>query len=132
VSDNRLEVANWKGLDLDRERLEQLALPLNSDSIFALAIGEPYYRGAIPADVPVTPFYEALGIGTPREVLILPLYGDGRLEAVLYGDGGTDEAIEGPADQYQPMLDRISMALKILELRRRLCPPAPAAVDPSP
>jgi hypothetical protein len=105
-----------------KETIENLALPLDPDSIFALALDDACFHGTLPRDFDCSKFYNRLGIGVPREVLVLPIYGENRLDAVLYGDGGKNGEVAGPTETYRLLLDEVTVALKMLSLRQQLCP----------
>lgn len=115
-------VANWKGVDLDPDRVRGVSVPLTPDSILALAAEESHYCGELPSHIDSSAFYRGLGIEPPREILILPIYGDERLEAVLYGDGGRSGRITGPRDGYPQLLDEIGLALRMLSYRTQPSP----------
>jgi hypothetical protein len=115
-------IANWRGVKQPKEKLAQLSFPLEPDSIFALALDESCYHGRLPREFDCGKFYGQLGIGVPREVLVLPVYGESQLEAVIYGDGGRDGTVAGPTDTYRTLLEEVSVALRMLSLRRQLCP----------
>ncbi len=120
VSGERAVVANWKGVDLDNGRMSRLSLPISPDSIFSLLAEDPFYEGPAPEDVACQKFYETLGMEVPKELLILPIYGDDQLEAVIYGDAGPDGRIERAA-AYPLLVERISLAMKLLTLKEQLC-----------
>lgn len=115
-------IANWRGLRLAKEKIENLALPLEPDSIFALALDDACFHGSLPREFDCSKFYGQLGIGVPREVLVLPVYGESQLEAVIYGDGGRNGNVAGPAETYRLLLDEVAVALRMLSLRQQLCP----------
>ena len=112
----------WIGRELDPDAMGRMKLPVTPHSIFATALDDCYYRGPIPVDFDCESFYEELAIGVPREFLLLPIYGEDRLEAILYGDGGTKSKIEDPTRSYQELSEMIGMAMKMLTLKLQLCP----------
>ncbi len=127
VSGENAVVANWKGIDLDDGQMSRVSLPITPDSIFSLLAEDPFYEGPAPQDVACQKFYETLGMEVPKELLILPIYGDDGLEAVIYGDSGADGRIERAA-AYPMLVERIALAMKLLGLKEQLCRHA----DPSP
>lgn len=122
VDKDSVGIANWRGVRIRKEKVEKLALPLEPDSIFALALDDTCFHGRLPREIDCSKFYGQLGIGVPREVLVLPIYGENQLEAVLYGDGGRNGDVAGPTETYRRLLDEVSVALKMLSLRQQLCP----------
>jgi hypothetical protein len=110
----------WKGDDLDGQRLSRTTLPISTDSIFSLALDERCFRGSLPGEFGSNDFFRTLGIDTPGECLILPIYGDESLEAILYGDGGVDGRVDGTTDVYLDLLERVDLCLGMLRYKRRL------------
>jgi len=115
-------IANWRGVDFSPDRIERTWLPLEANSIFGLALEDSCYHGALPRDFDCGGFYGTLGIEVPRQILVLPIYGENQLEAVLYGDGGSQGAVAGPTDTYLLLLDEVGTALRMLSFKRQLCP----------
>ena len=64
-------------------------------------------------------FYGALGMATPREVLVLPIYGEDRLEVVLYADGGPDASVDGTREDFLSLLAEVDRALRMLSCKHR-------------
>jgi len=122
VTGDVAEVVNTKNVKLSTETLNGLRLPVDGESIFALATDDAYYRGPLPAGFKRRPFYGRLSLSVPREILVLPIHGEQRLEAVLYGDGGTTGRIREREDSYLPLLGMIGLAVRMLNLRVQLCP----------
>jgi len=122
VEQDSAGIANWRGVRFPKEKIENLAIPLDPDSIFALALDDTCFHGTLPRDFDCSKFYGKLGIGVPREVLVLPLYGENQLDAVLYGDGGKNGEVAGPTETYRLLLDEINVVLRMLSLRQQLCP----------
>ena len=75
-----------------------------------------------PAPARYESFYDELGIGMPQEVLILPVYGDDRLEAVVYGDGGPEGRIDDPTESHVLLSENIALAMKMLSFKTQLSP----------
>jgi hypothetical protein len=122
VTDDVAEVANSKNVELDAESLNGLRLPIDRNSIFALPAEDSYYRGPVPSDFDRRSFYGKLALAVPREILVLPIHGEERLEAVLYGDGGATGRIDQVEDSYLAILGMIGLAVRMLNLRVQLCP----------
>jgi hypothetical protein len=122
VEQDRAGIANWRGVQFGKRTIERVSLPLEPDSIFALALEEPCFHGALPREFDCSKYYGQLGIEVPREVLVAPIYGESQLEAVLYGDGGREGKVAGPTETYRLLLDEVSLALRMLASRRQLSP----------
>jgi len=120
VEGEEARVHDWRGSDLSPNRLKGLILPVTPESIFALVIGEAYFRGTVPRDAPCDSFYRQVGISEPREILILPVYGDERLEIVFYGDGGPNGQIDGEMATYHTLTECIALAMKMLSCKMAL------------
>lgn len=120
VSSERALVANWRGLDLDAEATRRIDMPITPNSIFALILDRDYYRGGLRESYSRASFFRELHLSVPREVLILPIYGDDHLEAVIYGDGGPEGSIGEPGPPYNLLLERIALAMKMLSCRKQL------------
>ena len=116
-------VVAWNGDGLDGDAMDQSKLAVSPESIFATALGDSYYRGPVPEEFDCGSFYGELAIGVPREFLLLPIYGEERLEAVLYGDGGQDGKVEDSAQHFVELSNKIALAMKMLSLKLQLCAP---------
>jgi len=114
------EVANARGLTLGA--IKGLRFPIDERSIFALASEDSYYRGPLPVEFDRGTFYSRLGLPAPSEVLVLPIYGEERLEAALYGDGGPTGRISHPDESYLPLIGLTGLAVRMLSFRTQLCP----------
>ena len=121
VSGEQAQVRSWRGDDLDGDVLNGLTVPVTTDSIFAFVLEDSYYRGEVPDGAESEAFFAALGIELPREILILPIYGDERLEAILYGDGGQGR-IEEATESHLLLSENIALAMKMLSLKVQLHP----------
>jgi hypothetical protein len=118
VSGERAVVANWKGVEL---AAGTRTLPLDPESLFSVIAENQYYRGSVPPDLDGGSFFGELGMDVPREILVLPIYGDERLEAVVYGDGGGKGRIQEPSAPFDVLLERVGMAMRVLSLKTALC-----------
>jgi len=123
VEGDGVEVANSKGFAVDPQIWSGLYLPVVPESIFGLTAEDSYYRGPVPADFDGSSFFGKLSIETPREIALLPIYGECSLEAVLYGDGGVDGTLEPTDLSYPRMQQMIGLAVRMLTLRAKLCRP---------
>jgi hypothetical protein len=64
--------------------------------------------------------YETLGIELPAEILVIPVYLEDRLVAILYGDGVTTSGIEGEVEDYRRLVRKLAIGLNIVLLKRKL------------
>ena len=115
------EVVNSRNIEGNRRTWEGLRLPVDQDSLFSLVAEDAYYRGPVPQGFAGRTFFRKLALVEPREILLLPIYGEESLEAVLYGDGGAEGFIENKSDSHAPMLELASLAVRMLTLREQLC-----------
>ena len=120
VEGEAAQVHGWRGNELRPYRMKDLTIQVNPESIFALVLEDAYYRGPVPRDKLCDSFYRQVGIDVPREIIILPVYGEGRLEAVFYGDGGTSGQIDGETDTYLMLSEIIALAMKMLSCKMQL------------
>jgi hypothetical protein len=119
----RDRIVGWDGWgdQIDRERVKNVLLPIESLSLFtAVKDGARPYRGPV-ADLPANRrLFEDLGLSIPPEIVLLPVVLKGRVVAVIYGDNGG--APLGSLDL--AMLGRLSLqaaiALEILILRNKM------------
>ncbi len=122
VVDGKSQIADSRNAGLDRKLTNGLEFPVDEESIFSLADEELYYRGPLPEKFNRAAFYGRLGMHVPSEVVVLPIYGEGQLEAVFYGDGGPSGRIEQAGDPYPMMLEMVGIAARMLRLRLQLDP----------
>jgi len=120
VRDDKATIWHSHGLGLSRERMLQLSFPVVDEPVFALPLGDPYYRGPVPADPLYRAFYAKLGLEMPAEALIVPAHFNDRLVAILYGDGGKDGRVEGPGEDYLKMMTQVSLTLNLLAIKRKI------------
>ena len=122
VRSERASPWKWIGLDLARERLPGLRVPVTGGSIFALMLGDDgVYRGPVPDDPHCRWIYGALQLAVPFEVLLLPVYLNDRLVAIFYGDGGPAGRIRGETESFVHLARRLGWALNMLALKRKIC-----------
>ncbi len=109
----------WRGIDPLPRSFPDSAVPVTAESVLGLAADEPCYRGPLPQEVGRA-FYHAIGLDEPREILVVPIYGDERLEAVLYADAGPSGWIAGAPDVWNGLSESIELAMRMLAIKRRL------------
>jgi hypothetical protein len=114
------QVWDWRGFDFDLERARGLRFPVTSGSIFTLLLGNESYRGPVPDEPGVQWFFGALGLDRPREILLLPVYVNDRLVAILYADGGTEGRLELEDESCRLLSRKLSMAMNMLILKIKI------------
>jgi len=113
-------VWDWRGPGLDADRVRSVRIPVTSGSLFTLLLGNSQYRGPIPDEPGCRWFHAALRMEPPVEVLLVPVYLQDRLVAILYGDGGRGGRVEGPVEEYVRLAEKLSLALNMLVLKMRI------------
>jgi len=120
VKSETASIWDWEGFELSRARIPSLRFPVTSGSIFTLMLGDGQYRGPIPAKPDCKWFYSALRLDVPEQILLLPIYLDDRLVAVLYADGGASGKIRGSTASYLKLAQRLGLTLKMLVLKMKI------------
>jgi len=120
VKSETASVWDWEGLELSRARIPSLRFPVTSGSIFTLMLGDGQYRGPIPARPDCQWFYSALRLEVPQQVLLVPVYLDDRLVAIVYADGGASGKVRGATADYLKLAQRLGLALKMLVLKMKI------------
>ena len=108
------------GLPKNEQQGDDSAIPVGPETIFGLTLGKGDYRGPVPDDPRFRSFYEALKIEIPSEILILPLYLDDRLVAVLYGDGGPGSPLEVDNDEYRRLAQMVTLSMNLVVIKRKI------------
>lgn len=110
----------WKtvGLALAPRVAHRPSFPIVSEPVFMLMREEQYYRGPVPPDDEFRPFFTALVLDVPPEILVLPVYLDDQLVALFYGDGGAEGSIRGATEDYRRLMKKMSGALSMLRFKR--------------
>lgn len=121
VDAGRAQPVNWRGVDLERPGRSG-PIQVTPESLFGLIAQDVCYRGPLPSDFDCAPFYGRLEIEPPEECLVLGIYGEDQLEAVLYGDPGPMGAVQGTTDNFRLVLEEVGLALKMLSYKLQLCP----------
>ena len=120
VRSEAVHVWEWQGLDLPAERVRKLRFPITSGSVFALLLGNDHYHGTVPDESGCHWFFNALQIPVPAEILLLPVYVNDRLVAILYADGGPGGRIRGSIEEYRRLVRKLSLALNMLILKMKI------------
>lgn len=102
------------------EDSNQAGVPVTEEPLFQLISENGSYRGPVIGVPKDRGLYHELGIKQPREVLLLPVYAKDHLVAVLYGDSGAGEHIDGELAEYQRVANKIAPALELQALERKL------------
>ena len=113
-------VWDWSGIDLEPSRAVSAAIPLMDGSIFELLDGEELFWGRLPGDGRYDGFYRALGLTAPEEVLLLPVYVNDRLVAVLYAEGSGTSPIGGDAETWCRLIQKLSLAVSLVILKKKI------------
>jgi hypothetical protein len=110
-----------RGVDLPDGSIRNLKWPVVAGSIFTLLLGNKWYRGPVDgADPAIDRFYQMLRLEVPAEVFLFPVYLNDRLVSIVYGDNGPDEPIEGETADHLKLYSRLSLALNLLLLKRKI------------
>jgi hypothetical protein len=91
---------------------------VTTEPIFALLMGEPVYRGLVPAGAVHRRFFDALELRVPTEILLVPIYLRDRLVAILYGE--PKERDTSHPQQFVRLAVKFGLALDMLLLKKRL------------
>jgi len=110
-----------RGVDLPDGSVRNLKWPVVAGSIFTLLLGNKWYRGPVDGTDPaIDRFYQMLRLEIPAEVFLYPVYLNDRLVSIVYGDNGPDEPIEGDTADHLRLHSRLSLALNLLLLKRKI------------
>lgn len=120
VKSSTAVVRSWRGFRLDRASASKLGFRVTEEPIFRLFVGDGYYRGPLPEGARYREIFDSMAVASPLEILMIPVYLDDRLVAILYGDGGTDGRIEGETEDYRRLVRKLAVALNIIILKKRL------------
>jgi len=112
-------VWDWRSKKLAREDVDKLRMPVGVGSIFGLLLGSTFYRGALEDDETYRRFYTMLKVDPPAELLLLPVYVNDRLVAVIYGDNG-DKPIDEDTTHYRLLAEKLSAAFNLLILKMKI------------
>jgi len=112
-------VWEWRSEKLSRTDVEKLRIPVGSGSIFGLLLGRTFFRGELEDNDAYRLFYTLLKTDPPRELLLLPIYVNDRLVAVMYGDNG-DKLIDEETAHYQLLAEKLSAAFNLLILKMKI------------
>jgi len=108
------------GLPLDTAKAGGLRFPMAAGSLFELMLGDGCYRGPILDRPGCRWVHAALGLEPPEEILLLPVYLNDRLVAVIYGYGGPSGEIRGSLDLYQRLAAKLGLGLSMLVLKIKI------------
>ena len=99
----------------------RLNLPLDQSSVIAEAADrQESYHGPLEINEANRTLLEALGRGTPSEVVAIPLVVNNLALLVLYGDNGTTGAPIDQVDQLELLMLQAGLAMERHLLRKRL------------
>jgi hypothetical protein len=111
---------DWRGAGLDPKVVARARFPVNAEGVFELLAGSEWYRGVIPHEPSQIQFYRGLDLAVPTEALMVPVYFEERLTAILYGDGGDLGKVVGTTDLYRRLASKMGLALTALAIKRKL------------
>jgi hypothetical protein len=111
---------DWSGIDLNPAKVAGMEIPVIGGSAFELLQGDEIYWGPVPDDGSCEVFYDALSIRPPVEALLLPVYLNDRLVAMLYGEGTDEEPIRGDRESWRQLAAIISMSLNMIVLKMKI------------
>ncbi len=120
VREDRVE--GWKGMARGREisGFNGLNIPLAVPTVLKTVVeGKSFYLGPIAADGGNQKLLQALGDVRPEAVLLIPLVLEGRVVALLYGDGDSSQLVSQVA-LLQKVQEMGILALHILILKNKL------------
>lgn len=109
-----------RGLDRRAAQLKRVGFPLTAGSVFTLLLGEDHFHGRLKDPQRFEWFYTTLGVGPPREVLLVPVYLNDRLVALLYGDGGKRGRIKGETEDFLRLCQKIGLTMNMLIQKMRI------------
>lgn len=112
-------VLDWRSDRLAREDVEKLRIPVGGGSIFGLLLGRSFYHGSLEDNDVYRRFYSMLKVDPPVELLLLPVYVNDRLVAVVYGDNG-DRPIDEETTHYRLLAEKLSTAFNLLILKMKI------------
>ena len=112
-------VWDWRSAKLSRENVGKLRIPVGGGSIFGLLLGRSFYRGSLEDNDVYRRFYTMLKVDPPAELLLLPVYVNDRLVAVVYGDNG-EKPIDEETDHYRLLAEKLSAAFSLLILKMKI------------
>ncbi len=112
----------WKahGIDLGPRQLTNLAVPIVAEPVFGLLDGQLFFQGAVPGEARYRAFFESLGIGVPREMLLIPLHHDDRLMALFFGCPPPGCSLRGDGGSYRRLMQKATLGLTLLAMRQRI------------
>ena len=112
-------VWDWRSDKLARKDVEKLRIPVGGGSIFGLLLGRSFYHGSLEDNDVYRRFYSMLKVDPPAELLLLPVYVNDRLVAVVYGDNG-EKPIDEETDHYRLLAEKLSAAFNLLILKMKI------------
>lgn len=110
---------DWRGAQLDAERVKNLRVPVGVGSIFALLLGRSYYHGPVGDNELHRRFHALLRLEPPQEILLLPVYVQDRLVTLIYGDNA-GQPIEGDVAHYRSLAEKLAAAFNLLILKMKI------------
>jgi hypothetical protein len=100
--------------------IRDLKFPILSGSMFELLLGNDHFRGGLPEDPQFRWVFGALKIDPPRELVMLPVYLNDRLVAIVYADGGPEGSLEGEDADFVRFARKLALALNLVLLKGKI------------
>ncbi len=113
-------VWDTRGIDEPEPQDDDLAFPITTEPLFSLLLGKDHYRGPCPEEERYDSVFERLGMDRPQELLMVPIYQDDRLIALLYGDGGPEGSVEGDTADHMRLAHKLGYAVSLIDLKHKL------------
>ena len=93
---------------------------LTREPLFSLLHESSHCRGPLPDEPKFRKFYKALGLTVPIELILVPIYCSEHLVGIFYGDAVDDLGLEGETEHYLRFMKKLSTALGIVLLKKKL------------
>jgi Type II secretion system (T2SS), protein E, N-terminal domain len=114
------ELALWDSRGIAGPKGDAAPLPIDSPGVLTHLLGDDHYRGPVGTSPEHRRFYEWLGIDAPAEILLVPVYLNDRLVAVIYADGGPRGQIGAPTEHYRRLARMLALALTAIVYKNRI------------
>jgi len=120
VKDNLATIWDARGLKLEASHAANVRLPILSEPVLTLLLGDGSFRGSLPEGEKYLGFYDVLAVNPPAELMLLPVYLDDRLIALFYGDNGPAQPLQASTHTFERMMNKLALAVNLVILKRKL------------